>query len=111
SGETTALLAMLLHPDRADCAVGVGGDIVDDGLARLGRMVVLERVKNSTQPEARARAEWLLRYRLPDHEITKLAESLNVTGWRLQNRLKKANEALEGHQKAIAGDPPRSWPS
>jgi tetratricopeptide (TPR) repeat protein len=110
SGETTALLAMLLHPDRADCAVGVGADIVDDGLARLGRMVLLDRVKNSTQPEARARAEWLLRYRLPDHEITKLAESLNVTGWRLQNRLKKPAEALDVYKKAIAADPRFSWP-
>jgi len=110
SGETTALLAMLLHPDRADCAVGAGAEIVDDGLARLGRLVLLDRAKNSTRPEARARAEWLLRYRLPEHEITKLAESLNVAGWRLQNRLNNPAEALEVYKKAIAADPRFSWP-
>ena len=87
SGETAGLLAMLLQPDRADCLASLGARISDDGLARLGRLVLLDTVKHSTRPEARAQAEWVLRYRLPDHEIPKIAASLNVTGWRLQNRL------------------------
>jgi len=95
SGETTGLLAMLLQPDRADCLVGLGAQIADDGLARLGRLVLLDRVQSSSRPEARTQAEWMLRYRLPDHAIAKLAESLNVTGWRLQNRLQQPAEALE----------------
>jgi len=110
SGETTGLLAMLLQPDRADCLVGLGAEIADDGLARLGRLVLLDRVQNSSRLEARTRAEWVLRHRLPDHQIPKLAESLNVTGWRLQNRLRQPAEALEVYKKAIAADPAFSWP-
>lgn len=110
SGETAGLLAMMLQPDRADCLVALGARIGDDGLARLARLLLLERVQNSTRPEARDQAQWVLRYRLPDHEIPKLAESLNVTGWRLQNRLNKPAEALAAYRKAIATDPAFSWP-
>jgi len=52
----------------------------------------------------------VLRHRLPDHQIPKLAESFNVTGWRLQNRLQQPAEALEVYKKAIAADPAFSWP-
>ena len=108
SGETAGLLAMMLEPDRADCLVLLGERITDDGLARLGRLVLLDRAQNSRNPESRAQAEWVLRYRLPDHEVPKLAESLNVTGWRLQNRNRTA--ALAVYAKAIAADPAFSWP-
>jgi tetratricopeptide (TPR) repeat protein len=107
--ETAGLLAMLLHPDRADCGLGIGAQVADDGLARLARLVLLDRVTNTTRSDVRARAEWLLRHRLPDHEIPKLAESLNVTGYRLQHRNRPA-EALEVYKKAIAADPRFSWP-
>ena len=110
SGETAGLLAMLLQPDGADCLVPLGARIADDGLVRLGRLVLLERAERSASPEARAQAAWVLRHRLPAHEITKIAESLNVTGWRLQNRLHKPAEALEAYRKAIAADPGFSWP-
>ena len=110
SGETAGLLAMLLQPDRADCLVGLGAQIADDGLARLGRLVLLDRVQSSSRSEARTQAEWVLRHRLPDHQIPKLAESFNVTGWRLQNRLQQPAEALEVYKKAIAADPAFSWP-
>jgi tetratricopeptide (TPR) repeat protein len=110
SGETAGLLAMMLEPDRADCLVLLGEGIADDGLARLGRLVLLDRAQNSPNPESRAQAEWVLRYRLPGHEVPKLAESLNVTGWRLQNRNQKSSEALAVYTKAIAADPRFSWP-
>ena len=110
SGETAGLLAMMLQPDRADCLVPLGARIADDGLARLGRLVLLDRVKNAPRPETRAQAEWVLRHRLPDHEVPKIAESLNVAGWRLQNRLNQPAEALEAYKKAIAADPGFSWP-
>jgi len=110
SAETAGLLAMMLESDRADCLVLLGERIADNGLARLGRMVLLDRTQNSRDPESRAQAEWVLRYRLPEHEVPKLAESLNVTGWRLQNRARGAPEALAVYRKAIAADPRFSWP-
>lgn len=110
SAESAGLLAMLLQPDRADCLVPLGARIGDDGLARLGRLVLLDRAQNSLRPEVRQQATWFLRYRLPAHDVPKIAESLNVTGWRLQNRLKQPAEALEAFKKAIAADPAFSWP-
>jgi tetratricopeptide (TPR) repeat protein len=110
SGETGGLLAMMLDPDRADCLMLLGERITDDGLARLGRLMLLDRAQRSPRPEIRAQAEWVLRYRLPDHEVPKLAESLNVTGWRLQNRQKRPAESLAVYTKAIAADPTFSWP-
>jgi tetratricopeptide (TPR) repeat protein len=110
SAETAGLLAMVLESDRADCLVPLGEQIADDGLARLARLVLLDRAQNSRDPEARGQAEWLLRYRLPDHDVPKLAESLNVAGWRLQNRGRKLPEALAVYTKAIAADPAFSWP-
>jgi tetratricopeptide (TPR) repeat protein len=110
SGETAGLLAMILQPDRADCLALLGERLADDGLARLGRLVLLDRSQRSGSPEIKAQAEWTLRYRLPDHEVPKLAESLNVTGYRLQSRGNKSAEALTVYTKAIAADPAFSWP-
>lgn len=110
SGETAGLLAMILQPDRADCLALLGERLADDGLARLGRLVLLDRSQRSGSPEIKAQAEWTLRYRLPDHEVPKLAESLNVTGYRLQSRGNKSGEALTVYTKAIAADPAFSWP-
>jgi len=110
SAETAGLLAMVLEPDRADCLLPLGVRITDEGLARLGRLVLLDRAQRSRNSESRAQAEWVLRYRLPDHEVPKLAESLNVTGWRLQNRNSKSTAALAVFTKAIDADPRFSWP-
>ncbi len=110
SGETGGLLAMMLEPDRADCLALLGERLADDGLAGLGRLMLRDRAARSPRPEIRAQAEWVLRYRLPDHEVLKLAESLNVTGWHLQNRKNRPTEALAAYTKAIAADPAFSWP-
>src|SRR5262249_10680306 len=101
SGETGALLAMLREPERADCAALLGERVADEGLARLGRMMLRDRAERSREPEVRAQAEWVLRYRLPDREVSKLAESLNVTGFQLQHRRNKPVEALAAYTKAI----------
>ena len=108
--ETAALLAILLQPERADCALEAGADIGDDGLVRLGRLLLRDRVEHSTQAEIREQAARVLQYRLPAEDPAKLAESLNVVGWRLQHRSKSPAEALAVFQKAIAADPAFSWP-
>jgi tetratricopeptide (TPR) repeat protein len=110
SGETAALLAMLVQPERADCALAVGAAVGDDGLVRLGRLILRDRAEHSTRADIRARAAWLLQYRLPAHDPDKLAETLNVIGWRLQHRLGNHAEAVAVFERAIASDPAFSWP-
>jgi tetratricopeptide (TPR) repeat protein len=110
SASAAALLAMLLQPQDADCLVTVGARTADDGLVRLGRLMLTDRLERSASPEARAEAAWALRYRLPAADPAKLAESLNVTGWRLQHRFGQPPEALAAFQRAIAADPAFSWP-
>jgi tetratricopeptide (TPR) repeat protein len=110
SAATAALLAMLLQPQDADCLLPVGARTGDDGLVRLGRLMLTDRLERSTSPEVREQAGWLLRYRLPATDPAKLAESLNVTGWRLQHRYGRTQEAVEVFQRAIAADPSFSWP-
>ena len=56
---------MLLQPERAACNVDLGTQLTDDGLARIGRMMLLTQAEKASSPEARKRAEWALRYRLP----------------------------------------------
>src|SRR5512138_493490 len=100
SPETAGYLAMLAHPERAACNVDLGTQIGSDGLVNIGRMMLSIQVANASNPEDRKRAEWVLRYRLPDHQVPKVAESLHVTGYRLQHHLKRPVEAVEAFQKA-----------
>ncbi len=108
--ETSALLAMLVQPDRADCAVATAVAVADDGGARLARMMLLDRIARSPHAETRQRAQYVLRYRLPDHDVPRVAEALNAAGWRLQHVYDAADEALVVFQKAIQADPRFSWP-
>lgn len=108
--ETSALLAMLTQPERADCAMAIAVGIGDDGGARLARMMLVDRIAHSPQEETRQRAQYFLRYRLPDHEIPRVAEALNVAGWRLQHVHDAPDEAVVVFQKAIEADPRFSWP-
>lgn len=108
--ETAALLAMLLAPERADCLVDIAEHLADDGLPRLARRALADRAERARDPELRARAAHVLRHRLPAHDVAKVAESLNVTAWRLANRLRKPETALAVYEKAIAADPAFSWP-
>src|SRR3990172_7354050 len=108
--ETLALLAMLIHPERADCLISVGVAITDGGSARLARFIWQIVIRNTPDAVARQQVERYLRVRLPAHDVSKLAESLNVVGHRLYNRSKKPIEAIEAYKKAIADDPNFSWP-
>jgi len=108
--ETAALLAILTQPDRADCAVPIAVAIADDGGARLARLMLLDRIANSPRQETRQRAQYFLRYRLPDHNVPRLAEALNIAGWRLQHVHDAPDDAIVVFQKAIDADPSFSWP-
>jgi tetratricopeptide (TPR) repeat protein len=110
SAETQALVGMLAAPARTDCLLPIGVEMTDGGLARLGRIVLQDRARNSGDPRVREQAEANLRYRTPAHEVAKLAESLNVTAWRLHHVLNKPAEAITVYEKAIAADPAFSWP-
>jgi tetratricopeptide (TPR) repeat protein len=110
SSETSALLAILTQPQRADCAVPTALGIADNGGARLGRMMLQDRAERSPDPETRRLAQHFLRYRLPDHDVPKLAQSLNATAWRLQHVHGRSDEALAVFQRAIDADPRFTWP-
>ncbi len=108
--ETSALLAMLTQPERADCVLATAVNVADGGGARLARLMLLERVARSPQVETRQNAQWMLRYRLPDHDVPRLAEALNIAASRLQHVHDAADEALVVFQKSIDADPRFSWP-
>ena len=107
--ETSALLATLTQPERADCAVTLAASLADEGSARLARALVLDRLAHA-RGDARARAEEVLRHHLPNHEVSRVAEVLNAAGWRLQHVHDAADEAVLVYEKAIAADPRFSWP-
>jgi tetratricopeptide (TPR) repeat protein len=108
--ETSALLAMLTQSGRADCVLETAVSVADNGRARLARLMLLDRVAHSSQAQTRERAQHVLRYRLPDHDVPRLAEALNVAGWRLQNVYNAPDEAVTVFQRAIEVDPRFSWP-
>jgi len=110
SRETLALLAMLIHPGRADCLNSVGVAITDGGSARLARLIWMTVIQHTPDGAARQQAERYLRVRLPAHDVPKLAESLNGIAQRLHNRSRKPAEAIEVYKKVIAADPAFSWP-
>jgi tetratricopeptide (TPR) repeat protein len=110
SRETRALLAMLIHPDTADCLLPLGRALAESGRVRLARLVLQDRLKNSQEQDVRDEAETLLQRRLPAHDVPMLAESLVIAGDTLQSQFQKPLEAMELYQKAIAADPGFSWP-
>jgi tetratricopeptide (TPR) repeat protein len=110
SRETRGLLAMLTHPDTADCLLPLGRALAEGGHVRLARLVLKDRLQNSPDQEIRDEAATLLQRRLPAHDVPMLAESLVIAGDTLQNQFQKRQEALEIYQKAIAADPGFSWP-
>ena len=110
SQQTAAFLAAFLTPERADCLLNVGYQLTNDGLARLGRVALLDRAQHSSDPGVRQRAERFLRLRLPPHDVAKLSEALNITAYRLQSRIQDQAAAIDVYQRAIAADPAFSWP-
>lgn len=64
SNETQVLLAMLVHPRRADCLLPLGMALTEAGLVDLARLVLLDRIQNSPSREVREKAQAFLRHRL-----------------------------------------------
>jgi len=110
AAETRALVGMLVAPEHSDCLLPLGRALTDGGMVRLSRMVLLDRARRSADPRVRREAEVFLRYRLPAHDVPKLAESLNVAGYNLQHRFGDTGGAATAYQRAIAADPQFSWP-
>jgi tetratricopeptide (TPR) repeat protein len=108
--ETRALVGMLAAPDRTDCLLHVGRSLTDSGMVQLSRMVLLDRSRSSPNPRVRRDALAFMARRLPAHDVTKLAESLNIAGYNLQHRFGDAGGAAAAYQRAIAADPKFSWP-
>lgn len=108
--ETRALLAWLLHPERAACALATAISETRSGLVRLPRLVLLDLVQRASDPTVRDKAAIFLRHRLPGHQVAKAAESLNIAGFNLWNRDSNAADAVQAFERAIAADPKFSWP-
>ncbi len=110
SYETKGLLAMLVHPERADCLLPLGQYLTQGGLVNLARLVLNDRILNSGDPKVREKAAAFLTHRLPGTNVAKLAESLNIVGYNLQFSRRNAPLALQVYRKAIGVDPAFSWP-
>ncbi|HEY7676853.1 MAG TPA: tetratricopeptide repeat protein [Candidatus Methylomirabilis sp.] len=110
SGETQALLGMVLHSEGADCLLDVGMEMTDGGLVNLPRVVLQDRVQRSGDRRVRERAAAFLRYRLPAQPVAKLAETLVIVGYTLQYRYRDPARSLELYRQAIALDPAFPWP-
>ena len=102
--QIAGLLAVLVHPHRAQCALEVAEDVTDTGDYRLPRMILAELVRHSESQETKRKAESFIRHRLPPHVIDKRTEWLNGMGTSLDMRFKLPDEALELFKKAIAAD-------
>jgi tetratricopeptide (TPR) repeat protein len=110
AAETRALVGMLVAPERTDCLLPVGRALTDGGLVRLSRLVLLDRSRHSTDARVRREAQAFLRRRLPAHDVSKVAESLNIAGYNLHHRFGDSGGAAAAYQRAIAADPQFSWP-
>jgi tetratricopeptide (TPR) repeat protein len=108
--ETSALLAMLVHPDRAPCLLPIGQKLTEDGLVTLARQVLLTVIEKSENENMRQEASAFLRRRLPMHDVVKLAESLNIVGYNLQYKFHALAPARVLYHRAIAVDEKFSWP-
>lgn len=102
---TAALLAVLVHPHRAECALGLSEDLTGNGEYRLPSMILGELVKTGENQQTKQKAEAFIRHRLPPHIIDKRTEWLNGTGITLDLHLKLPDEAIAFFAKAIAADP------
>jgi tetratricopeptide (TPR) repeat protein len=108
--QIAGLLALLVHPTRAECALEVAEDITDTGHYRLPRMIVNDLMRHSEREETKQKAEAFGRHRLPSHVIDKRTESLNAMGTSLYMRYRLPDHSLELFKEAIAADPKFAQP-
>jgi tetratricopeptide (TPR) repeat protein len=102
--ETLALLALLVHPSRADCVVRTAVALTGAGMVRLPRLLLEEAQKHTTGESARRTIAEYLEARLPKHDVAALAEFFNLTAERVAERFKLADVAMDAYRKAIAAD-------
>lgn len=107
---TLSLLAMALHPEKAECLIPLGVSLADNGQLGVARMVLQRVAERADDAKMREQASGLMRIRLPDHEVPAQAETLNVLGFRLANQHKQPDLAIEVYQRAIKLDAKFSWP-
>jgi hypothetical protein len=95
------LLAVLVHPRRADFAVELAEDVTDTGDYRRWRMILNDLVRSSENRITRDKAQ--------DSSaiVFRHTSSTNVPngGTTLKMHFKLPDEALELFQKAITADP------
>jgi hypothetical protein len=108
--QTAGLLAVLVHPHRADCALEVAEDVIDTGDYRLPRMIFGDLVRSSENQITKDKAQAFIRHRLPPHVIDKRTEWLNGRGTTLKMHFQLPDEALELFHKTIAADPTFAQP-
>jgi tetratricopeptide (TPR) repeat protein len=104
SPQTAGLLALLMHPKRAECSLQVGKDLTENADYRLARFVLLDLMQNAESSEIREKAKAFIRQRLPAHSIAKRTEWLNGVATTLKTHFQLPDEALEVFRKVIAAD-------
>lgn len=106
---TISLLALALHPEKAECLLPLGVSLADNGQLNLARMV-LRRIAERGEEKTREQATAIMRTRLPSHEVPAQAEALNVLAFRLANQHKQPDLAIGVYERAIKLDLKFSWP-
>lgn len=106
---TGKLLAFLAHPERADCLYDIARGATEVGYTRFSRRLLNEVIARTGEDWLRDKATSFLRARLPIHDVSSLAESLNGVGFNLA-RDGQDEEAIAAYRKAIAVDVKFSWP-
>ena len=81
--QIAGLLAVLVHPRRADFAVELAEDVTDTGDYRLRRMILNHLVRSSENRITRDKAQAFV-HRLPPHVIDKRTEWMNGKGTTLK---------------------------
>jgi tetratricopeptide (TPR) repeat protein len=109
--ELLALLAVVFHPQTADCGLPVAQDFTNGGRTRLPRFLLHELIRHHRDARIRSEAFAFLLQRLPAHDVVLVAESLNIMGYRLERRHRRPDLAIPVYERAMRADPQFSWPA
>lgn len=108
--EIRTLLAFVLHPVTARCAVRLAISLTESGHVALPRVVLGGIAQKATEEGQRKQIQTFMKTYLPAHDVPPLAEALNFTAQRLATRYRLADEAIALYKRSIAADPKFSWP-
>jgi len=106
---TLSLLALALHPEKAECVLSLGVSLADNGQLSMARLI-LKGVAERGDEKNREQVSAIMRVRLPSHEVGAQAEALNVLAYRLATLHKQPDLAIEVYERAIKLDSKFSWP-